>query len=575
MSIDETPVPDLSARPVPTMRAGWRVGTFRRGLWARSWVTWLAFYMTPLATGWFLKQVFDALESGENVRGWLLAIGVTEGARMVLFAVAIWFVVRWWVGGLTTLRTNMLHAQTVSGGPARGSLPAGPAEAISRFHDDARDAVIWSDSWLDGFGNIAFGASALLVMATISLRAALIVLIPIAIVTLVIGWIRPRLYAASEADREATGTVNAFLGETFAGMLAFRLAAREPAVVARLERHTEARRKTAVRHVVLEQSLDGLTSTTADASTGLILLVLVPSVRRGEISVGDMALFVTYIETLGNVPRYLSRLVTAREQAKVSLRRMGELVAPGRFDDLLASRPIDIDRGDDPVLRSADPARNELMHLEITGLTARHPSTGGGVSDIDLTIDGGEFVVITGAVGSGKSTLLRSLAGLVERQGGTVRWNGETIEDLGAWFVPPNVAHLPQVPRLFSESLADNITLGRSADLLDEVIDVTTLRTDLDEMPDGVETKVGARGLRLSGGQAQRVATARSLLTNPELLLVDDLSSALDVETERSLWSHVRARGTTVLAVSHRQFVLDMADRVITLDDGYVVDGST
>ena len=575
---EETAAAPVSAEPkapIPTMRAAWRVGTFRASLWLRSWLTWLAFYMTPLATGWFLKQVFDALESGESVRGWMLAIGLTEGARMVLFAVAIWFVVRWWVGGLTMLRTNMLHAQTVSGGPKRASLPLGPAEAISRFHDDARDALIWSDSWLDGFGNIAFGASAVFVMATISVRAALIVLIPVAIVTLVIGWIRPRLYSASEADREATGTVNSFLGETFAGMLAFRLAAREPAVVTRLEHHTEERRKTAVRHVVLEQSVDGLTSTTADVSTGLILLVLVPSVRRGEISVGDMALFVTYVETLGNVPRFLSRLVTAREQAKVSLRRMGELVAPGRFDDLLASRPVDIDRGDAPVVRDPDPERNPLIHLEVTGLEARYPSTGGGISQLDLTVDGGEFIVITGPVGSGKSTLLRSLAGLVDRQSGTVRWNGETIEDLGAWFVPPNVAHLPQVPRLFSESLADNITLGRSPEAIDEVIEVTTLRTDLDEMPDGLETRVGARGLRLSGGQAQRVATARSLLTNPELLLVDDLSSALDVETERALWSHVRARGTTVLAVSHRQFVIDMADRVITLDDGYVVDGST
>ena len=564
-----------STAPIPTMRAGWRVGAFRGALWLRSWLTWLAFYMTPLATGWFLKQVFDALESGDSVRGWLVAIGLTEAARMVLFAVAIWFVVRWWVAALTMLRTNMLHAQTVSGGPERATLPSGPAEAISRFHNDARDAVIWSDSWLDGFGNIAFGVSALIVMASINTRAALIVLIPVGIVTLVIGWIRPRLYAASEADREATGTVNAFLGETFGGMLAFRLAAREPAVIARLERHTEARRKTAVRHVVLEQSVDGLTSTTADVSTGLILLVLVPSVRRGDITVGDMALFVTYVETLGNVPRFLSRLVTAREQAKVSLRRMGELVAADRFDDLLAFRPIDIDRGDAPVVRDVDPPRNELIQLEVTGLTARHPSTGGGISDLDLTVDGGEFVVVTGPVGSGKSTLLRALAGLIDRQHGTVRWNGETIEDLGAWFVPPNVAHLPQVPRLFSESLADNITLGRPDDLLDEVIEVTTLRTDLDEMPDGVETRVGARGLRLSGGQAQRVATARSLLTSPELLLVDDLSSALDVETERALWTHVRARGTTVVAVSHRQFVLDMADRVITLEDGYVIDGST
>ena len=88
-------------------------------------------------------------------------------------------------------------------------------------------------------------------------------------------------------------------------------------------------------------------------------------------------------------------------------------------------------------------------------------------------------------------------------------------------------------------------------------------------------TRVGARGLRLSGGQAQRVATARSLLTRPELLVVDDLSSALDVETERALWSQVRSAGTTVIAISHRRFVLEMADQVVTLADGRQVRSAT
>lgn len=564
----DIPATDSGPAPIPTMRAAWRVGAFRGPLWLRTWITWLAFYMLPLATGWFLKQVFDALESGESVTRWLVAIGISEGVRMVLFAVAIWFVVRWWVGGLTMLRTNMLHAQTVSGGPHRAELPLGPAEAISRFHDDTRDVVVWSDSWLDGFGNIAYGVGALIVMATIDVRASLVVLIPLAIITLVIGWVRPRLYEADQADREATGVVNSFLGETFAGMLAFRLAARDKAVITRLERHTEHRRKTAVRHVVLEQALDGLTSTTSDVSIGLILLVLVPSVRRGEISTGDVALFVSYAAVLGDVPRYVSRLVTAREQAKVSLRRLGELVAPDRFDDLLAHPKVSIDRGDAEVTRDPDPERRPLEVLSISDLSAHYPSTGGGVTAIDLDVQRGEFIVITGAVGSGKSTLLRALAGLVPRLTGEVSWNGEPIEDLGAWFVPPNVAFLPQVPRLFSESLTGNITLGRSAEALETVIDVTTLRTDLDEMPGGLDTRVGARGLRLSGGQAQRVATARSLFTDPELLLVDDLSSALDVETERALWTHVQERGTTVIAVSHRAFVLEMADRVVTLVDG-------
>jgi ATP-binding cassette subfamily B protein len=103
------------------------------------------------------------------------------------------------------------------------------------------------------------------------------------------------------------------------------------------------------------------------------------------------------------------------------------------------------------------------------------------------------------------------------------------------------------------------------------VLELTTLGQDLSEMPEGIDTMVGARGLRLSGGQAQRVATARALLTHPELLVVDDLSSALDVTTERELWDRLDDIGsTTVIAVSQRQLAIDRADQVITMSGGRI-----
>ena len=174
-------------------------------------------------------------------------------------------------------------------------------------------------------------------------------------------------------------------------------------------------------------------------------------------------------------------------------------------------------------------------------------------------------------MGAGKTTLVRALVGLVPLDEGSLWWNGQRVEDVAAWFVPPNAAHLPQIPRLFSESIADNISLGRATSGLDEVLELTTLGRDLSEMPDGIETMVGARGLRLSGGQAQRVATARALMTHPELLVVDDLSSALDVTTERELWDRLDDIGsTTVIAVSQRQLAIDRADQVVTMAGGRI-----
>lgn len=553
-------------KQIGTFDLGWRLGTFVPGLWFRTAVAWTAYFALPLITGLLLRRTFNALEAGESITRLLVLVGVSEVVRFAIFALAIWLVIRWWMHCITLLRTNMLDAQTVGGGPHRAELPLGPAEAISRFNDDSRNAVLWADSWLDGFSNLAFAIGAVVVMATIDVRAALVTLIPLVAVTVVLRRLRPLMHDAATADREAAGQVASFLGETFAGTLAFRLAGREQAAVTRLDTYNATRRSTAVRNLVIEQGAEAVSSTTTDVTIGLILLVLAPSVRSGDISVGDVALFVTYAMQLGEVPKFLARLVTAHEQARVSFGRMGELLPPDRLDDLVRRRPITIMRKRPMLTRDPDPDRMPLQRFEVRGLTAVYPSTGGGVRDVDLAVDAGSFVVVTGPVGSGKSTLLRALVGLVPHQSGTVEWNGAEIDDLGAWMVPPNCAHLPQVPRLFSESLVENITLGRCDDAVGAALEATALAVDLAEMPEGVETRIGARGLRLSGGQIQRVATARSLFTEPELLVIDDLSSALDVETERELWRHVRERSsTTVIAVSHRQFVIDQADHVLRL----------
>ncbi len=550
----------------------WRTAVFRGRLWAKCWLFWTSFYLSPLLTGWLLKLVFDELEQSGSVTRLLVLLGLTESVSWVLFAISVWYVIRWWVGVSTLVRTNMLEAQTASGGPKAATLPLSPSEAITRFHDDTRDTVIWADSWLDGGGIMLYGIGALVIMATIDTGAALIALVPLVAVTVITRYLTPRLYAARAADRRAGATVNSYLGELFAGMLAFRLAGREEAAIRRLEVHTTQRRRTAVRDTVLQQAIDGMASSTADVTIGLTLLVLVGPMRNGTLSVGDIALFVAYAVQLGRVPRFGSRLITAREQAIVAYERMSEMVAAGRPADLVEPTKVTLERNEPMRQRDPDPARVSLRRLDLRGVTSVFATTGGGVRDIDLSVVSGGFIVITGAVGSGKSTLLRVLAGLEPLDAGSVAWNGEVVSDIAAWMVPPQAAYLPQIPRLFSESIAANIRLGREGHDVDAVLQMTTLADDLAEMPERIDTRVGARGLRLSGGQAQRVAAARSLLTQPELLLIDDVSSALDVATELQLWTSLRAQGrSTVIAVSHRQLAFDLADHVITLEDGRIV----
>src|SRR5581483_1498262 len=151
-------------------------------------------------------------------------------------------------------------------------------------------------------------------------------------------------------------------------------------------------------------------------------------------------------------------------------------------------------------------------------------------------------------------------------------WNGAAVDDPGLALVPPRVAYVAQVPRLFSAALGENVTLGwrASADDVALALRLAAVDDDVAAMPDGLATLVGPRGMRLSGGQAQRTAAARALVRVPDLLVVDDLASALDPQTETRLWGALAALPSACLAVSHRRAVLARADRIVVLEEGRV-----
>jgi ATP-binding cassette subfamily B protein len=290
---------------------------------------------------------------------------------------------------------------------------------------------------------------------------------------------------------------------------------------------------------------------------------------------------VYYLEVLTGAATFFGDFAAFLRQTRVSLKRMQDLMRHAPPRDLTAHESLYLKQDPPPIHRPTMQKRDRLETLDLRGLAAFYPQDSDrqtepqGIQGIDLTIRRGELVVIAGRIGSGKTTLLRALLGLLPKARGEIRWNGQIVQDPATFFVPPRTAYTAQVPLLFSESLRANILLGLPEDEvdLDQAVRSAMLEQDIDALPAGLDTVVGPKGVKLSGGQAQRTAAARMFVRQPELLVFDDLSSALDVETERQLWLRLFERQDdppTCLVVSHRRAVLRRSDRIVVLKNGRV-----
>jgi ATP-binding cassette subfamily B protein len=560
-------------------RRGAQLARFLPGRYVGGGSLWALEHTLPLLTGLALKAVFDRVGHGSRPGDGALALVAVfvavELARAVTFYLAIVAWPLWWHTVQALVRTNLLASILQDRVPPAVRLPGSAADTVGRFREDVIDLVWFVDVWVDVAGGAVFAAIALFVMLRIDVRVTLVVVLPMVAVVITTRLLSHRIRRYHEALRTSGSSLSGLVGELFGNVLALKVAGAEDAALGRIRAENEARRRYAVQAELTTTLIPVCSDVAVEGSIGLVLLLAAPAMRRGDFTVGDLALFTTYAAALTGLPRWVGRMLSRHRESTVVLRRMRRLLPPdASAAQVVAPRPIHIR---EPAPEPAVPVRvdgDRLDRLEVRNLTARYASTGRGIVDVSLDVAGDACTVVTGAIGAGKSTLLRALLGLVPVESGSIAWNGAVVDDPGAFLVPPRVAYAGQVARMFSASLEENIRLGWPATEaeLATALELAALADDVERFPQGLATMVGARGVRLSGGQLQRATAARALVRRPSLLVVDDLSSALDVETERRLWARRGAAdGMALLVVSHRRAALDRADHVVVLDRGRVV----
>jgi ATP-binding cassette subfamily B protein len=535
---------------------------------------WGLFWLLPLSVGLITREIFDAISGGAPLGTLWVLLALLVGVAAVRVAVNLMGQFAWplyFFSQAALLRRNLFEA--ILGRPGAQALPDTPSEALSRFRDDVDEILRLVEWTVDGWGIVAAGVIGAAVMFFIDPLITAVVLIPLVGIVGVVAALRRRILVYRRHAREATGRVTDFVGEVFGAAQAVKVAGAEEAVIGHLGTLNTVRRRAALRDALMTNLLDAIFRSTINVGTGLLLLLAARSMRSGTFTVGDFALFVFYLGLVTEAMSMIGNFVARIRQTSVSVQRLLDLLpgeAPARlvrYSPVYLTGPLP----DVPLPQSADGDR--LERIEMRGLTYRTPETGRGIAGIDLTLRRGTVTVVTGRIGSGKTMLLRVLLGLLPKQGGEIRWNGRPIEHPAAFFVPPRAAYVSQVPRLFSEALKHNVLLGLPEERTDlpGALWSAVLERDVPTLEHGVETLVGPRGVKLSGGQVQRTAAARLFARWPELLVIDDLSSALDVETEQVLWERLFARPElTCLAVSHRRTAFRRAHHIVVLKDGRI-----
>lgn len=550
-----------------------RLFRFRFALFLVNGVLWCAFHSLPLLIGIGMQRFFDRVAVEGSSFMWLAApllfIAVVRLARVGVFFAAFYKWITYIYHIQAILRTNMLDG--LMRWPGK-NLPASPGEAMSRFRDDVNEAVEYVESWVDFWGMLVFAVMSVGIMASINWQITLVALLPFALVTLINNLSGNRARRYGKQNREATGKVTSFIAETFGAVQTLKLGQAEEHVSKRFEQLNETRRRAALKDDLFKQWMKSLSQHVLSISTGLVLLMCAAEMKAGRFTVGDFALFSTYLMSIGYSISLFGYMVFQHKRLKVSFDRMRMLFRPGEEDRIMEYRETYLHKDPPPQPETEQSDREKLHELEISGLTYRYPNSDNGIENIHLRLKRGQFLVITGRIGSGKSTLVRTLLGLLPKQEGEIRWNGQEVNP-ASFLMPPYAAYTPQVPRLFSDSLKENIVVGKknSEPALERAIQLSVLDKDIRDLDKGLDTFVGPRGVMLSGGQIQRAATARMLMTGADLYIFDDLSSALDVETEQKVWDGLfRERDVTCIAVSHRRAALSKADHIIVLKDGRI-----
>jgi ATP-binding cassette subfamily B protein len=398
----------------------------------------------------------------------------------------------------------------------------------------------------------------------------LVLLFPLILIILIVNWMKKRIECLFAEQQKAADGVNNALADLFSYAFTIKNNHAEEYFLQRFQRCNDERMKKVMQNDIFDTCLHSIYGNIINIGTGFILLLISRKIYNGSFTIGQFSLFVYFLNYVSNVTRLLGKTIAGLKRVAVSYERLKKVIPENTFH-IVTDQRSSLQKKVEMV--ESTETVEQLERLDVKDLSYTYPNSTKGIRDITFSLERGSFTVISGKVGSGKSTLLKVLLGLLPADQGEIVWNEQHVRERNQFFVPPRAAYVPQEPHLFSETLHENIRLGSrvSAERVAEAIRLAVLEEDVEGLVHRLDTAIGTGGVNLSGGQRQRTAAARMFVRDAELWVLDDISSALDVQTEKELWRRVKEyvmeEQITCLVVTNKQYAMQYADQVICLDE--------
>jgi ATP-binding cassette, subfamily B, multidrug efflux pump len=523
-----------------------------------------------LAIPWLLKETIEALRQGAAVRRIAVYSLSICGVAAVLAVTRTWS--RLLVLGASRrivydIRNDLFeHLQTL---PASFYARHRTGDLMSRT---VNDLILVRSLFGPGVLNVINLAllytAGLTVMAVIDPVLTVAAVVPYPILLFGVSRVSRTIHQRSNALQEQLAEISHRAQENLSGINMVKAFGREPEEIRAFGGLGVEYRRRALALARSRGLIVALMGGLGGVSTLVVLWLGGRHVVEKTLTLGGLVAFTSYLALLTGPTIMMGWVLGVFQRGLGAIRRIEELRA------LRSDLPGDRVAGPGPALRGAVTFHD--LHFAHQDGSSRRPVLRG----IDLEVPAGSSVGVVGRVGSGKSTLVSLVASIHPISRGALLIDGHDLTTLPTSHVRAHVAMVPQETFLFSKTIAENIALGdpgAARGRIEAAARVAQITRDLEELPQGLDTLVGERGITLSGGQRQRVALARAILLDPRILILDDALSSIDADTEEAILQGLRGimRGRTTFLISHRVSTVLGCDRIVVLEDGRISETGT